>query len=563
MADEINKENLEESKKQTGVLKDVTPALAKVNEGTEKVSQNIKKLENQTAKASKNQIEGSKESQSQGKSIAVAEAKREKKKASLKAKEDATMFDLLEELGKGFQGVAKGLAPVGDALKEDFNKLLGPISLGLEAIPGFSTLQAIGNGILKGSFAFAKKNAKKAYDRAKKERADDLKRIKQQEARARRGKKTDVKGQVEAGEPAGGLFGPLIKMLKGIAAFLIAPFVAVAAFVKGTFGAVAADVSRLGKFIKGKFPKSIAKLTNLFKGFTSFFNTKVTGPLAKKLPKTTKLVTRGVQFFQRMFSTLSGFFGRIMKPLNAFIKGSRMLTGVSTVFKMLGRIFYPITLLFGAFKGIRTAIDDVGAQEGGIFSKIVAGIIGFAKGFFGFVVGGLLDAIKGAFAFILDKIGLTSAADFLKSFNFTELIGKAFDGIKSAILGIANFITNFVPAIFAGLAAAGSNLFSSPFESFKEAFSARLNQGGGGADAGGEGDSAAADIVNVSGDTGTAIDEGTTANEGERSGISRRNRDSRGNLINTVVNNSNVNNSNTYNPESTSTGDQAYSAAGD
>lgn len=562
MADEINKEILEEEKKQTGVLKDVTAETAKVNEGTEKVGQNIKKLENQTAKASKNQIEGSKESQSQGKSIAVAEAKREKKKASLKAKEDATMFDLLEELGKGFQGVAKGLAPVGDALKEDFNKLLGPISLGLEAIPGFSTLQAIGNGILKGSFAFAKKNAKKAYERAKKERADDLKRIKQQEARARRGKK-DVKGKEPAGIEAGGLFGPLIRMLKGIAAFLIAPFVAVSAFLTGTFGAVADDVSRLSKFIKGKFPKSIAKLTNLFKGFTSFFNTKVTGPLAKKLPKTTKLVTKGVQFFQRMFRTLSGFFGSIMKPLNAFIKGSRMLTGVSTVFKMLGRIFYPITLLFGAFKGIRTAIDDVGAQEGGIFSKIVAGIIGFAKGFFGFVVGGLLDAIKGAFAFILDKIGLTSAADFLKSFNFTELIGKAFDGIKNAILGIANFITNFVPAIFAGLAAAGSNLFSSPFESFKEAFSARLNQGGGGADAGGEGDSAAADIVNVSGDTGTAIDEGTTANEGERSGISRRNRDSRGNLINTVVNNSNVNNSNTYNPESTSTSDQAYSAAGD
>ena len=562
MADEINKENLEESKKQTGVLKDVTPALAKVNEGTEKVGQKITKLENQTAKASKNQIEGSKESQSQGKSIAVAEAKREKKKASLKAKEDATMFDLLEELGKGFQGVAKGLAPVGDALKEDFNKLLGPISLGLEAIPGFSTLQAIGNGILKGSFAFAKKNAKKAYDRAKKERADDLKRIKQQEARARRDKK-DIKGKEPAGIEAGGLFGPLIRMLKGIAAFLIAPFVAVSAFLKGTFGAVADDVSRLSKFIKGKFPKSVAKLTNLFKGFTSFFNTKVTGPLAKKLPKTTKLVTRGVQFFQRMFRTLSGFFGSIMKPLNAFIKGSRMLTGVSTVFKMLGRIFYPITLLFGAFKGIRTAIDDVGAQEGGIFSKIVAGIIGFAKGFFGFVVGGLLDAIKGAFAFILDKIGLTSAADFLKSFNFTELIGKAFDGIKNAILGIANFITNFVPAIFAGLAAAGSNLFSSPFESFKEAFSARLNQGGGGADAGGEGDSAAADIVNVSGDTGTAIDEGTTANEGERSGISRRNRDSRGNLINTVVNNSNVNNSNNFTPENTSTSDQAYSAAGD
>lgn len=562
MADEINKEILEEEKKQTGVLKDVTAETAKVNEGTEKVGQNIKKLENQTAKASKNQIEGSKESQSQGKSIAVAEAKREKKKASLKAKEDATMFDLLEELGKGFQGVAKGLAPVGDALKEDFNKLLGPISLGLEAIPGFSTLQAIGNGILKGSFAFAKKNAKKAYERAKKERADDLKRIKQQEARARRGKK-DVKGKEPAGIEAGGLFGPLIRMLKGIAAFLIAPFVAVSAFLTGTFGAVADDVSRLSKFIKGKFPKSIAKLTNLFKGFTSFFNTKVTGPLAKKLPKTTKLVTKGVQFFQRMFRTLSGFFGSIMKPLNAFIKGSRMLTGVSTVFKMLGRIFYPITLLFGAFKGIRTAIDDVGAQEGGIFSKIVAGIIGFAKGFFGFVVGGLLDAIKGAFAFILDKIGLTSAADFLKSFNFTELIGKAFDGIKNAILGIVNFITNFVPAIFAGLAAAGSNLFSSPFESFKEAFSARLNQGGGGADAGGEGDSAAADIVNVSGDTGTAIDEGTTANEGERSGISRRDRDSRGNLINTVVNNSNVNNSNTYNPESTSTSDQAYSAAGD
>ena len=562
MVDEINKEILEEEKKQTGVLKDVTAETAKVNEGTEKVGQNIKKLENQTAKASKNQIEGSKESQSQGKSIAVAEAKREKKKASLKAKEDATMFDLLEELGKGFQGVAKGLAPVGDALKEDFNKLLGPISLGLEAIPGFSTLQAIGNGILKGSFAFAKKNAKKAYERAKKERADDLKRIKQQEARARRGKK-DVKGKEPAGIEAGGLFGPLIRMLKGIAAFLIAPFVAVSAFLTGTFGAVADDVSRLSKFIKGKFPKSIAKLTNLFKGFTSFFNTKVTGPLAKKLPKTTKLVTKGVQFFQRMFRTLSGFFGSIMKPLNAFIKGSRMLTGVSTVFKMLGRIFYPITLLFGAFKGIRTAIDDVGAQEGGIFSKIVAGIIGFAKGFFGFVVGGLLDAIKGAFAFILDKIGLTSAADFLKSFNFTELIGKAFDGIKNAILGIANFITNFVPAIFAGLAAAGSNLFSSPFESFKEAFSARLNQGGGGADAGGEGDSAAADIVNVSGDTGTAIDEGTTANEGERSGISRRDRDSRGNLINTVVNNSNVNNSNTYNPESTSTSDQAYSAAGD
>ena len=562
MVDEINKEILEEEKKQTGVLKDVTAETAKVNEGTEKVGQNIKKLENQTAKASKNQIEGSKESQSQGKSIAVAEAKREKKKASLKAKEDATMFDLLEELGKGFQGVAKGLAPVGDALKEDFNKLLGPISLGLEAIPGFSTLQAIGNGILKGSFAFAKKNAKKAYERAKKERADDLKRIKQQEARARRGKK-DVKGKEPAGIEAGGLFGPLIRMLKGIAAFLIAPFVAVSAFLTGTFGAVADDVSRLSKFIKGKFPKSVANLTNLFKGFTSFFNTKVTGPLAKKLPKTTKLVTKGVQFFQRMFRTLSGFFGSIMKPLNAFIKGSRMLTGVSTVFKMLGRIFYPITLLFGAFKGIRTAIDDVGAQEGGIFSKIVAGIIGFAKGFFGFVVGGLLDAIKGAFAFILDKIGLTSAADFLKSFNFTELIGKAFDGIKNAILGIVNFITNFVPAIFAGLAAAGSNLFSSPFESFKEAFSARLNQGGGGADAGGEGDSAAADIVNVSGDTGTAIDEGTTANEGERSGISRRDRDSRGNLINTVVNNSNVNNSNTYNPESTSTSDQAYSAAGD
>lgn len=572
MADEITESNtniLREQKLTTNALASVIVEVRKQNSNERNSLNKLQSVKDVIGNLTDREIQANEEKLAQEQAIADAESKREETRANRQAMVDRTFFDTFEEIGKGFGKLSQSLAPVKDAVTSDLQKLLGPISLGLSAIPGFETVMAVIKLILSKSLGFIGKNTKNAYELAKKQAIEDKKFRRQQAAKARREGRAAAGVEGEGGADFDGPFAGILKILKGAAVAILIPIVAIASFVSTVWLETAKGITTLTKLLKTKFiqtfPNAIKSLGGFFKSIGAFFTS--------KLPKTVGAVSKTAGFIggkiSGFFNVIRNAFGRIMKFLSPgikavsnFIRGSRILSGVSIVFKMLGRIFYPIQLLISTIKGLFQGVKDAKAQEGGIVSKIFAGAVGFFKGFFSFLVGGLLDAIKGAFSFILDKIGLDSAADFLRSFNFTDLIGKAFDGIKNAIFKVVDFIKNFVPALFAGFSAAAKNLFTSPVSSFKEAFNARFNQGGG-ADAATGGADTSTDITNTAGDTGTTIGEGTAANETERSGISRRDRDSRGNLINTVVNNSNVNNSNNFTPENTSTSDQAYSAAGD
>mgnify|MGYP001181268111 CR=1 FL=1 len=125
--------------------------------------------------------------------------------------------------------------------------------------------------------------------------------------------------------------------------------------------------------------------------------------------------------------------------------------------KMLGKLFFPFTIVIAAFDTIKGIIDGVLGAEGetqvgpagmttqkppSFMDKLMGGIKGGLKGLVNSLVGMPLDFLKNAVAWVLGKFGFTGAEESLKEFSFVETFNSIFDAIFNPIDTIKTLVQN-------------------------------------------------------------------------------------------------------------------------
>lgn len=230
------------------------------------------------------------------------------------------------------------------------------------------------------------------------------------------------------------------KLIKGISRFIISPL---RKFFATIFGKL--RETRVGRFLTrivddvGNFVKKIATLTReslIGRIFTRLFGivkaiTRLTSPLTPVI----KIVSRIAVFVKNFFQMLSKFSGV-----------GALLSKVSPLFKLLGKIFLPLTIMFSIIDGLRgffKAADIFGkdAKDLNIGEKFSAVLGGIVRG----LTFGLIGDIKG----ISKAIFNTFSDTFGKLFNSnSSLARKAFEVVKLSLFGVPIFIFNLIKNIF-------------------------------------------------------------------------------------------------------------------
>ena len=125
--------------------------------------------------------------------------------------------------------------------------------------------------------------------------------------------------------------------------------------------------------------------------------------------------------------------------------------------KMLGKLFFPFTIVIAAFDTIKGIIDGVLGAEGettmgpagmtsttppSFMDKLMGGIEGGLKGLVNSLVGMPLDFLKNAVAWVLGKFGFTGAEEGLKNFSFVETFNSIFSAIFNPIDTVKTLVTD-------------------------------------------------------------------------------------------------------------------------
>ena len=201
------------------------------------------------------------------------------------------------------------------------------------------------------------------------------------------------------------------------------------------------------------------------------------GPLTKFAASVGTYADDGVRAVSKMFGAgggppgtkggigikaLLGKLRGIFKPITAFAGTLAKLPIVSSVtkffavggglFKMLGKLFLPLTIIIGIWDTIKGAFAGYSeSSETTWTGKIIDAIGGGIKGLINSLIGVPLDFLKSALGWILGKFGFTGAEDALKDFSFAEefgkIIDKIFDGVKAAIEWVKDLFTDPVAAL--------------------------------------------------------------------------------------------------------------------
>jgi hypothetical protein len=159
--------------------------------------------------------------------------------------------------------------------------------------------------------------------------------------------------------------------------------------------------------------------------------------------------------------------GKIFKPITNFSAGISKWMGKATwrgmkstfdvfknlgIVKFLGRILWPVTLLFGLFEGFKSGKKE-SEKEGSTLMTIIGEATG---GLLGYIVGGLADVVKNVAVWLLKKAfglksnkdgtiikGQSATGDVLRAiqeFSFMDLIRKLVAAPFHLISGAIEFI---------------------------------------------------------------------------------------------------------------------------
>ena len=200
----------------------------------------------------------------------------------------------------------------------------------------------------------------------------------------------------------------------------------------GFFGKVGTAVGNAIKSLQSFKAGSIEKIGSFFTRVKDVAQ-RIIKPIAdfgSKIKGAVTGVTNGVGTVGKFFGALKGAFMPIAK-----IAG--------TIGRVVGRAFYPITVLMAAFDGIKGFMGGFASQDN-ILSSIIAGINGAFMGIIDGLVMKTLDLIKGLFSWIFEKLGFDGVSEALDSFSFSEIWQSLTVKIQEAISGITNLFSDLV-----------------------------------------------------------------------------------------------------------------------
>lgn len=126
-------------------------------------------------------------------------------------------------------------------------------------------------------------------------------------------------------------------------------------------------------------------------------------------------------------------------------EGSKLMTILGKVGTVLGKLFFPFTVIMTIYDTVKEAIS--GFEEGGI----LGGLAGAITGLLNSIVGMPLDLLKSAVSWLLGKMGFDQAEEALDSFSFQDIF-------KKVIFGFVGFLRGVVNGMIEGVATLVENL---------------------------------------------------------------------------------------------------------
>ena len=199
------------------------------------------------------------------------------------------------------------------------------------------------------------------------------------------------------------------------------------------------------------FPAKMgAAIGNIVKTILAPFNF-VLEPIKGDFAKGIKAVFGGgddVSMLSKLFNIIKAPFTAVMAGINKtmdfvkgafaiFDEGSKFMTVLGNIGRVIGRLFLPFTVIMTAYDTIKGAIK--GFEKDGF----LGGLTGAVKGFLNSILGAPLDLLKDAVAWVLGKFGFDDTAEILKKFSFTKLISNTIDKVT--------FFFKNIPGIFSFL----------------------------------------------------------------------------------------------------------------
>ncbi len=177
---------------------------------------------------------------------------------------------------------------------------------------------------------------------------------------------------------------------------------------------------------------------------------------------------------KRAASMFAGPMGKIMKVIKKGLTLLRvgmvsLFTGIaSAISGLVSTLTAALTPLLGALApfiaiaavvaagvtalvlGIKNMVADFQGQEGGLFDKILAGILGFFDGFMK-ILTIPIDWLINLTAKVLEFFGFDGAAKVLEDFSLTQLVDDMTDGILEFLLMIKDGIVGFAKDAWNGI----------------------------------------------------------------------------------------------------------------
>ena len=246
--------------------------------------------------------------------------------------------------------------------------------------------------------------------------------------------------------------------------------------IRGLFAARQARAAKAatgirGLAMRGVSQKQIAKMPNMYgKQFSAQARSMTPQQFAKmqkggraplKMPAFLTGLTGGGKTAKdaskvgKSSGMLSGLFAKLGKIFPNITKG------VKGMGKFLGAFLVPLRIIFTVFETVKGALDGFKRfKEEGLFAGLVAATIGGIGGALKAIIGYPLDLVKDIAAWVLGKFGMNNAAEFLKSFSVSDMIGNLFGAITDKLFSFVDAmkdetgkisIGSFLKVAFAGL----------------------------------------------------------------------------------------------------------------
>lgn len=174
-----------------------------------------------------------------------------------------------------------------------------------------------------------------------------------------------------------------------------------------------------------------------------------------RFPKTSLALQRTFTPIVNTVKSLPSMVKNFLSPLSKFFG----------IFRTLGKIFYPITVVIALWDTVRGFIDGF-RREGEMWERILGGTFGGVRELVKGLIGLPIDLIKSAISWVFEKLGLNIVSEFLDSFSFTGIFDSLFRFVEKTTFGIIDWIGGFLGKIVQ--ADFWTSLFDSAFSFWKE-----------------------------------------------------------------------------------------------